>query len=176
MNEYKSIRVDKRKRYLLVVDIETANMINDALAYDIGFAVTDKKGQIYYTGSLMIADLFIDNKELLQTAYYKEKLPNYWKDYKNGTRQLVTLLTAKCLIRDIMKHFNIKDVFSQDLAIYLNKYKICIRAGNHCAKILKDELGVKNTCRASFYFYNTKEEIDKLVLALKNPNLKAEII
>ena len=72
--------------------------------------------------------------------------------------------------------FNIKDVFSQDLAIYLNKYKICVRAGNHCAKILKDELGVKNTCRASFYFYNTKEEIDKLVLALKNPSLKTEII
>ena len=112
MNEYKSIKVDKRKRYLLVVDIETANMIDDALAYDIGFAVADKKGQIYYTGSLMIADLFIDNKELLQTAYYKEKLPKYWKDYKNGTRQLVTLLTAKRLIRDIMKHFNIKDVFA----------------------------------------------------------------
>ncbi len=72
--------------------------------------------------------------------------------------------------------FNIKDVFSQDLAIYLNKYKICVRAGNHCAKILKDELGVKNTCRASFYFYNTKEEIDILVNALKNPNLKSEII
>ena len=112
MNEYKSIKVDKRKRYLLVVDIETANMIDDALAYDIGFAVTDKKGQIYYTGSLMIADLFIDNKELLQTAYYKEKLPKYWKDYENGIRQLVTLLTAKRLIHDIMKHFNIKDIFA----------------------------------------------------------------
>jgi len=112
LNDYKNIRVDKRKRYLLVVDIETANIINDALAYDIGFAVTDKKGQIYYTGSLMIADLFIDNKDLLQTAYYKEKLPKYWLDYKKGTRDLVTLLTAKCLIRDIMKHFNIKDVFA----------------------------------------------------------------
>ena len=72
--------------------------------------------------------------------------------------------------------FNIKDIFSQDLAIYLNKYKICVRAGNHCAKILKDELGVKNTCRMSLYFYNTKQEIDLLVEALKNPNLKSEII
>ena len=72
--------------------------------------------------------------------------------------------------------FNMKDVFAQDLAIYLDKYNICIRAGNHCAKILKDEIGIKNTCRISFYFYNTKEEIDKLVEALKNPNLKKEII
>lgn len=72
--------------------------------------------------------------------------------------------------------FNIKDVFSQDLAIYLNKYNICVRAGNHCAKILKDDLGIKNTCRISLYFYNTKEEIDYLVKVLNNPNLKNEII
>lgn len=72
--------------------------------------------------------------------------------------------------------FNMKDIFAQDLAIYLNNYGICVRAGNHCSKILKDEIGIKNTCRASFYFYNTKEEIDKFVEVLKNPNMKAEII
>lgn len=72
--------------------------------------------------------------------------------------------------------FNYKDVFSQDLAIYLNKYKICVRAGNHCAKILKNEINIKNTCRISLYFYNTKEEIDRLIEVLKNPHLKEEII
>ena len=72
--------------------------------------------------------------------------------------------------------FNMKDIFPQDLAIYLNKYKICIRAGNHCAKILKEEIGAKNTCRISLYFYNTKEEIDKLVEVLKNDNIINEII
>lgn len=72
--------------------------------------------------------------------------------------------------------FNIKDVFAQDLAIYLNKYNICVRAGNHCAKILKGEIGIKNTCRMSLYFYNTEEEIDRLVTVLKNPHLKEEII
>ena len=72
--------------------------------------------------------------------------------------------------------FNIKDIFPQDLAIYLDKYNICIRAGNHCAKILKDELGIKNTCRISLYFYNTKEEIDRLVSVLSNPNMINEII
>lgn len=72
--------------------------------------------------------------------------------------------------------FNIKDIFSQDLAIYLNKYNICVRAGNHCAKILKDELKIKNTCRISLYLYNTKEEIDKLVEVLNNTNMRQEII
>lgn len=64
--------------------------------------------------------------------------------------------------------FNINKVFSQDLSVYLNHYKICVRSGNHCAKILKDEIKTTNTCRASFSIYNTKEEIDKLVDVLKN--------
>ena len=64
--------------------------------------------------------------------------------------------------------FNIKGVFSQDTAIYLNDYNICVRAGNHCAKILKEEINIKNTCRISLYFYNTKEELDKLISVLEN--------
>lgn len=71
---------------------------------------------------------------------------------------------------------NYDGIFPQDLSIYLDKYNICTRAGNHCAKILKDEIHIKNTCRISLYFYNSKEEIDKLILALKNPNIKNEII
>lgn len=63
--------------------------------------------------------------------------------------------------------FNIKDFFSQDVAIFLDKYRICVRAGNHCAKMLKDVICTTNTCRVSLYFYNTKEEIDKLVEVLK---------
>lgn len=72
--------------------------------------------------------------------------------------------------------FNIKDIFPQDLAIYLNKYNICVRAGSHCAKILKDDLGIKNTVRISLYFYNTQEEIDKLISVLKNPNILEEAL
>ena len=64
--------------------------------------------------------------------------------------------------------FNIDGVFSQDTAIYLDHYHICVRAGNHCAKVLKDEINIKNTCRVSLYFYNTKEEIDRLVEVLSH--------
>ncbi len=71
--------------------------------------------------------------------------------------------------------FNYKDIFAQDLAIYLNKYNICVRAGNHCAKILKNAIGIKNTCRISLAYYNTKNEIDILIKALANPNIKNEL-
>ena len=71
---------------------------------------------------------------------------------------------------------NYKNIFPQDLSIYLDKYNICTRAGSHCAKILKDELNIKNTLRISLYFYNSKEEIDKLIEVLKKPNIMEEII
>ena len=64
--------------------------------------------------------------------------------------------------------FNIDGVFSQDTALYLDHYNICVRAGNHCAKVLKEDILVKNTCRISFYFYNTKEEIDNIINVLKD--------
>jgi len=64
--------------------------------------------------------------------------------------------------------FNIGDYFPQDVAIYLNQFKICIRAGNHCAKMLHEVIGDNTTCRISLYFYNTFEEIDLLCDTLKN--------
>lgn len=66
--------------------------------------------------------------------------------------------------------FNVDGVFAQDVAYFLNKYYICVRAGNHCAKILKSAIGVKNTVRISMYFYNTYEECDKVYELLKDKN------
>lgn len=63
--------------------------------------------------------------------------------------------------------FNIKDVFAQDAATYFNSKGICVRSGQHCAKILIDFLGTVATVRASIYFYNTIEDIDALVEACK---------
>lgn len=73
--------------------------------------------------------------------------------------------------------FNINGVFSQDTAIYLDKYNICVRAGNHCAKILKEVFNIANTCRISLSFYNTKEEVDLLINVLRNSkNIWEEIL
>ena len=63
--------------------------------------------------------------------------------------------------------FNIKGVFSQDGASLFNTYGIAIRAGQHCAKILDEYLHVSQTLRASFYFYNTFEEIDQFIEVCK---------
>ncbi len=64
--------------------------------------------------------------------------------------------------------FNIDGVFAQDTSVFLNHYNIYVRAGNHCAKMLKDEINIKNTVRVSMYLYNNYEDVDKLIEVLKN--------
>jgi len=63
--------------------------------------------------------------------------------------------------------FNLKDVHPHDVASVLSSENIAIRAGHHCAQPLHDRLGVSASSRASFYIYNTTEEIDALVNGLK---------
>lgn len=62
--------------------------------------------------------------------------------------------------------FNINGVHPHDVASILDSKGVCVRSGNHCAQPLMRFLGIDSTCRASFYFYNTKEDVDKLVVAL----------
>ena len=72
--------------------------------------------------------------------------------------------------------FNVKDkdqmIFAQDVASYLNTFGIAVRSGQHCAKLLPEVLKSPGTCRASFYLYNTKEEVDQLIDALKNATVE----
>ena len=72
--------------------------------------------------------------------------------------------------------FNIDGVFAQDTSVFLNHYHICVRAGNHCAKMLKDVMDVKNTVRISMYFYNTKEDIDRLIHALEKKDELFQVV
>ena len=147
--DYDGLRIYKELPHLL--EAGTPN-IADVIAF----------GKIVeYINNIGIENIHKKELELKQYLIEKlEKNENITIYNKNSKSGIVTL--------------NYKDIFAQDLAIYLNKYSICVRAGNHCAKILKEELKVKNTCRISFYFYNTKEEIDKLVDALNNDNILEE--
>lgn len=73
--------------------------------------------------------------------------------------------------------FNIKGVFAQDTAVYLDKYNICVRAGNHCAKMIDNVFNISNTVRISLSFYNTREEVDLLINVLNNSsNIWKEIL
>ena len=62
--------------------------------------------------------------------------------------------------------FNVNKVHPHDVASILDSENVCIRSGNHCAQPLLRYMGLDSTCRASFYIYNTKEDVDKLIEAL----------
>src|SRR3989344_9380461 len=108
-----------------------------------------------------IEKIGIDNitkweKELLKYALDKlSKIKNI-KIYNSGMGKSVSIIS-----------FNIKNIHPHDVAELLNKEGIAIRAGHHCAIPLMKILKVSGTCRASFYIYNTFEDVDALVSAIK---------
>ena len=66
--------------------------------------------------------------------------------------------------------FNIDGIHPHDVSTILDSVNVAIRSGNHCAQPLLRFLGIDSTCRASFSFYNTKEDVDKLILGLNKAN------
>ena len=99
-----------KKKYILVVDVETANSLDDPIVYDIGWAIIDMKGRIYEEGSYMIAEAFCDSRISLDTAYYTSKLPGYWEKFRKGDRKMVSIETAQRNINYFIKKYNVNDV------------------------------------------------------------------
>lgn len=68
--------------------------------------------------------------------------------------------------RGAVLSFNVGDIHPHDLATIMNEHGVAIRSGHHCAQVLMERLDVSATSRASFYIYNTKEEVDILINVL----------
>ena len=108
--------MSRRKEYFIVVDTETTNTIEQPLPYDIGWAVCDRNGNIYKQHSFVVAEIFCDMKDTMQSAYYAEKIPQYWEDIKSGKRTVASVWTIrKAFIAD-MKKYNIKKVGAYNMA------------------------------------------------------------
>ena len=96
--------------YVMIIDTETANSIDQPLPYDFGWAVVDtEKGEIVRKFSYVCAEIFLD-KELMNSAYFAEKVPHYWDDIKSGKRQLKKFLNIRKELWSCLKTFNIKHV------------------------------------------------------------------
>ena len=100
----------------------------------------------------------IQEKENEIISYARQELSKL--DY------LTLYLTPNAQNHSSVISFNIKGVHPHDVASILDSENVCVRSGNHCAQPLMRFLGIDSTCRASFYFYNSKEDVDRLVFAL----------
>ena len=107
-------KIDRRRPYLIMGDTETCNTrmedgkldMRDVLVYDFGFAVCDKQGRVYEKYSFIIKEIFFGMKDLMKSAYYADKLPQYYEEIRNGQRKVVSLYEARKILSDVMKKYN----------------------------------------------------------------------
>lgn len=96
----------------------------------------------------------------------EQEIVNYAKEELQKLNYLTLYMTPHKENHSGVISFNINGIHPHDVASILDTEGVCVRSGNHCTQPLMRYLGIDSTCRASFYFYNTKEDVDKLVFAL----------
>lgn len=121
----------RKKEMFLVIDTETANTIEQPLPYDIGYAICDRYGNIAVERSFVVAEIFLDHKEMMKSAYYAEKLPKYWEDIKNGTREIKSIFNIRKQIKADMKEWNVKKVGAYNMGFDKRALNNVIR---YCSK------------------------------------------
>ena len=115
-------KIDMRKKYYVVLDTETCPVdktVNGVFpsnmwTYDLGFAIVDKKGTVYEKFSFVIYDIFFQEKDLMESAYYAKKIPMYLDDIKTNKRTVVRFSTARKILCEIMKEYNTKIVIAHN--------------------------------------------------------------
>lgn len=104
--------MDKRIKYKMVLDVETANSTDDALVYDVGFVITDKQGRIYERHSYVNIDIFLYESTLMKSAYYSKKIPLYKQAIKSKEYRALPLKTIRSIIYNKIKEYNITEVYA----------------------------------------------------------------
>lgn len=110
---------------------------------------------------------YIQNIGYDRISKIEEKVVSYAREELSKLDFLTLYMTKNSLNHSSVISFNIDGVHPHDVASILDSQNVCVRSGNHCAQPLMRYLKIDSTCRASFYMYNTKEDVDNLVLALK---------
>lgn len=116
-----------KKEFFLVLDVETANFTQDPLVYDLGFQVIDRKGNVYESESFIIYDIFVLEKDLMQSAYYAEKIPSYEAQIKAKNSRLVQFSTARKILLSVIKKYDIRKVGAYNAAFDRNALNTTLR-------------------------------------------------
>lgn len=109
---------------------------------------------------------YIENLGYDTIQKIEDEIVNYAREELSKLDYIELYLTPNKKNHSSVISFNIRGVHPHDTASILDSSGVCVRSGNHCAQPLMRYLGIDSTCRASFYFYNTKEDVDRLVQAL----------
>lgn len=102
------MNIDRRHIYGIMIDTETANGLNDPLFYDVGWQVIDSHGRRYKSRSFINRDIFEKEAELMQSAYYAKKIPQYYEDLRTGKRVMASLYEIRKALADDVAEFECK--------------------------------------------------------------------
>lgn len=98
---------------VIILDTETTNDIEYPICYDVGFIVMNTEGEIYERFSYVVADVFLD-EELMASAYFKDKIPSYWEEIKEGKRELKRFATIKKIFTETCKYYDVKKIVAHN--------------------------------------------------------------
>lgn len=115
-------KIDKRKHYVLVLDTETANTIqngkqmdmSNVLVYDCGWSVVDTKENVYEERSFVNRDIFCYERDLMQSAYYSWKIPRYVAEIQAGKRTMADFYEIRKALLADMENYGITEVVAHN--------------------------------------------------------------
>ena len=105
----------KREKFL-VLDTETCNTIEQPLPYDIGWAICDKYGNILLERSFVVSEIFLGLADVMKSAYYAEKIPQYWEDIKTGKRKMLGMWDIRRIMKEDIKNYKVRKVGAYNMA------------------------------------------------------------
>ena len=111
---------------ILIVDTETANGLEAPMPYDLGYCIIDENFNVLVERSFVISEIFFDH-EMMASAFYAEKMPQYWQDIKDKKRKIVRACTARRIVWEDMKKYNVKEVGAYNMSFDRRAIKNDIR-------------------------------------------------
>ena len=115
-------KIDRRIRYKIVLDTETCPIDrarkevspDNMWVYDCGWVITDKRGRVYRTRSFVNADIFLNEKIAMTSAYYADKVPQYWEDIKAGRRILTSFRKIREAYLADVEEFRVTETYAHN--------------------------------------------------------------
>ena len=101
--------------YVVILDTETANSLDDPLCYDVSFAVVNPfSGEVVENHSFVVAEIFLD-KELMETAYFANKIPLYEQALRNGEKRMARFNTIRKVLADTCRKYGVSKIFAHNM-------------------------------------------------------------
>ena len=128
-------KIDRRKHYVIVLDTETANTIcegkkmdmSNVLVYDCGWAIVDTHGGVYLERSFINRDIFVYERELMESAYYARKIPQYVEEIRNGQRIMASTYEIRQQMLEDMALYGVTEAVAHNARFDYNALNITQR-------------------------------------------------